>query len=61
MRGGHGFGEEDRFFPVRGGDQEWIIQADDGTPADDEDDGDTRSDQNANEDDSQANADDASS
>ena len=56
MRGGHGFGEEDRFFPVRGGDEEWIIQAEDGTPADDEDDGDTRSDQNANEDDSQADA-----
>jgi hypothetical protein len=61
MRGGHGFGEEDRFFPVRGGDKAWIIQTDDGTPADDEDDGDTRSDQNANEDDSQANEDDASS
>ena len=61
MRGGHGFSEEDRFFPVRGGDKAWIIQTDDGTPADDEDDGDTRSDQNANEDDSQANEDDASS
>ena len=56
MRGGHGFGEEDRFFPIRGGDEEWIIQADGGRMRR----GDARSDQNAKRR-SQANEDEASS
>jgi hypothetical protein len=61
LRGGHGIGEADRFFPIRHGDEEWIIRAGDEAPVDDEDGGDARSDQNANEDSSQANEDDASS
>ena len=31
MRGGHGFGEEDRFFPIRHGDEEWIIPVGNGS------------------------------
>ena len=42
MRGGHGFGEEDRFFPIRHGDEE------------DHPGRQRELDQNANEDDSQA-------
>jgi CheY-like chemotaxis protein len=61
MRGGHGFGEEDRFFPVRGGVQDWIISADDESRADDGEDGAAGSDEEANEDNSQANEDDTSS
>jgi hypothetical protein len=61
IRGGHGFGEDGRFFPIRGGDQKWITQADDGAPADDEGDRDDQADEEANEDNSQANDEDASS
>ena len=58
VRRGHGFGEEDRFFPVRGGDQDWIIRADDESRADAGEDDDAGSDEEANED-SESNEDDA--
>ena len=58
MRGGHGFGDEGRFFPIRDGDWERIIQTDDDSPADDGDDQNTGSDQDAN-DDAGSNEDDA--
>jgi hypothetical protein len=56
FRGGLGFGEEGRFFPIRGGEEGWIIHAADGSRADDGRDHDARS--NAN-DDSKSNEDDA--
>jgi hypothetical protein len=58
MRGGHGFGDEGRHVQIRDGDREWIIQTDDGSPADDGDDQNAASDQEAN-DDAGSNADEA--
>jgi hypothetical protein len=57
-RGIHGPGEEGRFFPIRGGDDDSTIQTDDGSRADDLEDRDASSDANAN-DDSGSNEDDA--
>jgi hypothetical protein len=57
MRGGHGPGEEGRFFPIRGG-EDRIINAGDDSGTDDEDDQNADSDENAN-DDSGSNEDDA--
>ena len=54
----HGPGEEGRRFPIPGGDQEWVINADDGSSADDGEDRDGRPDQSTN-DDSGSNEDDA--
>jgi len=50
MRGIHGPGEEGRFFPIRGGDDDSTIQADYNSPADDREDRDASSDANANDD-----------
>jgi hypothetical protein len=61
MRGAHEFGEEGRFLPIPGGDQGWIIRVDRGPRANDGQDRDAASDEEANEDNSQANEDDASS
>jgi hypothetical protein len=58
MRGGHGPGEEGRFFPIRGG-EDRIINAGDGSGTDDGDDQNADSDENAN-DDSGSNEDDTS-
>jgi hypothetical protein len=60
MQGGHGLGEEGRFFPGRGH-QVWNIQTDDGSGADDGDIGNGQADEETSEDDSQANENDASS
>ena len=60
MRGGHGPGAEDRFFPIPGGAPEWIITAGDDSPADDEDDQTAEPDENVNGD-AQASEDEASS
>jgi hypothetical protein len=50
MRGGHGHGGEGRFFPIRGGDRDWIIQADEGSRADaGEDDDDASSDEDTSD------------
>jgi hypothetical protein len=49
MRGGHGPGEEG-FFPIRGGDEDRIINADDGSRGDDGEDQNAGSDENANDD-----------
>jgi hypothetical protein len=49
MRGGHGPGEEG-FFPIRGGDEDRIINADDESRADDGEDQNAGSDENANDD-----------
>jgi hypothetical protein len=59
MRGGHGSGEEGRFFPIRGDDEDWIINAGDGSGTDDGDNQNADSDENAN-DDSGSNEDDTS-
>jgi hypothetical protein len=48
FRGGFGFGEEDRFLPIRGGEGGWIIQAEDGLRADDGEDHEARSNANDN-------------
>ena len=37
MRGGHGPGEEGRFFPIRGGGEDWTIPVDEGSRGDDSD------------------------
>ena len=58
MRGGHGPGEEGRFFPIPDGDEDWIINADDDSRPEEGDDQITDSDENAN-DDSGSNEDDA--
>jgi hypothetical protein len=58
MRGGHGPREESRFFPIRGGDEDWIINAGDGSRGDDAEDQNADSDENAN-DDTDSNQDDA--
>src|SRR5918993_1807376 len=50
MRGGHGPGEEGRFFPIRGGDEDWIINADDDSRGDDGEVQNADSDENANDD-----------
>jgi hypothetical protein len=60
MRGGHGLGEEGRFFPGRG-DQDWIIHTDDGSGTDDGNNGNAQADEEANEDNSQVNEDETSS
>jgi hypothetical protein len=56
FRGGLGFGEEGRFHPIRGGEENWIIRADNGSRADEGVDHEARS--NA-KDNSGANEDDA--
>jgi hypothetical protein len=58
MRGGHGPGEEGRFFPIRGGDEDWIINADDDSRGDVGEVQNADSDENAN-DDTDSNQDDA--
>ena len=58
MRGGHGPGEVGHFFPIQGGDEDWIINADDGSRGDDGDDQSADSEENAN-DDTDSNQDDA--
>ena len=60
MRGGHGPGAEDHFFPIPGGVQEWIINAGGDSPADDEEDQNAVSDEHVNGD-SQASEDEESS
>ena len=50
MRGGHRPGEEGRFFPIRGGGEDWTIPVDDGSLGDDGDDSDAQPDQGANDD-----------
>jgi hypothetical protein len=58
MRGGHGSGEEGRFFPIRGGDEDRIINADDDSRGDDGEVQNADSDENPN-DDTDSNQDDA--
>jgi hypothetical protein len=48
LRGSLGFGEGDRFLPIRGGQEDWVIPAEDASPADVGEDRDVES--NANDD-----------
>ena len=49
MLGGHGPGEEGRFFRIRGEGEKWTIPVDDGSLTDDGDDSDAQPDQGAND------------
>lgn len=46
IRGGLRFGEGDRFLPIRGGEETWVVPAGDGSPANDGEDRDEGSDAN---------------